>query len=57
MPGTTVTDEGDLEDVLAEALAHDGPALVDVHTDQMAKVFPMVPQGKGPDSIIVGHKK
>jgi acetolactate synthase-1/2/3 large subunit len=57
MPGTTVTDEGDLEDALAEALAHDGPALVDVHTDQMAKVFPMVPQGKGPDAIIVGHKK
>lgn len=57
MPGTTVTDEGDLEDVLAEALAHDGPALVDVHTDQMAKVFPMVPQGKGPDAIIVGHNK
>ncbi len=56
MPGTTVTDEGDLEDALAEALAHDGPALVDVHTDQTAKVFPMVPQGKGPDSIIVGHK-
>ena len=57
MPGTTVTDEGDLEDALSEALAHDGPALVDVHTDQMAKVFPMVPQGKGPDSIIVGHDK
>ncbi len=57
MPGTTVTAEGDLEDALAEALAHDGPALVDVHTDQMAKVFPMVPQGKGPDSIIVGHNK
>ena len=56
MPGTTVTDEGDLEDALAEALAHDGPALVDVHTDQMAKVFPMVPQGKGPDSIMVGQK-
>ena len=57
MPGTTVTEEGDLEDALAEALAHDGPALVDVHTDQMAKVFPMVPQGKGPDAIIVGHNK
>jgi acetolactate synthase I/II/III large subunit len=56
MPGTTVTDEGDLEDALAEALAHDGPALVDVHTDQMAKVFPMVPQGKGPDAIMVGQK-
>jgi len=25
-----------------------------VHVDSMAKVFPMVPQGKGPDAMIVG---
>jgi acetolactate synthase-1/2/3 large subunit len=56
MPGMTITDESDLEDGLAEILAHDGPALIDVHTDQTAKVFPMVPQGKGPDAMIVGHK-
>jgi acetolactate synthase-1/2/3 large subunit len=54
MPGATVTDEADLEDALAETLAHDGPALIDVHVDSMAKVFPMVPQGKGPDAMIVG---
>ena len=34
--------------------AADGPALVDVHVNPMAKVFPMVPQGKGPGAIIVG---
>ncbi len=56
MPGTTVTEEADLEDALRETLAHDGPALIDVHTDQMAKVFPMVPQGKGPDGLIVSSK-
>jgi acetolactate synthase-1/2/3 large subunit len=56
MPGMTITDESDLEDGLVEILAHDGPALIDVHTDQTAKVFPMVPQGKGPDAMIVGHK-
>ena len=39
---------------LAEAFAADGPALVDVHVNPMAKVFPMVPQGKGPGAIIVG---
>ena len=55
MPGAMVSDEADLEDAVAETLAHDGPALLDVHTDQMAKVFPMVPQGKGPDAMIVGH--
>ena len=50
----TVHDPGDLDDALAEAFAADGPALVDVHVNPMAKVFPMVPSGKGPDAIIVG---
>ncbi len=54
IPGTTVREPGDLEDALAEALATDGPALVDVHVNPMAKVFPMVPQGKGPDAMMVG---
>jgi acetolactate synthase-1/2/3 large subunit len=52
--GQTVRAAGDLEDALREALAHDGPALVDVHVNPLAKVFPMVPQGKGPDAMIVG---
>jgi len=52
--GSTVTEAADLDDALAEALAHDGPALVDVHVNPMAKVFPMVPQGKGPGAMIVG---
>jgi acetolactate synthase I/II/III large subunit len=54
IPGTTVHDPSELDDALAEALASDGPALVDVHVNPTAKVFPMVPQGKGPDSIMVG---
>lgn len=44
----------DLDDALAAAFAVDGPALVDVHINPTAKVFPMVPQGKGPDALIVG---
>jgi len=52
--GQTVRAADDLEDALREALAHDGPALVDVHVNPVAKVFPMVPQGKGPDAMIVG---
>jgi thiamine pyrophosphate-dependent acetolactate synthase large subunit-like protein len=43
-----------MDDAIAEAFAADGPALVDVHVNQMAKVFPMVPSGKGPGAIIVG---
>jgi acetolactate synthase I/II/III large subunit len=53
--GQTVRAAADLEDALREALAHDGPALVDVHVNPTAKVFPMVPQGKGPDAMIVGR--
>ena len=54
VPGTTVEARSELEDALAEALSVDGPALVDVQVNPTAKVFPMVPQGKGPDAIIVG---
>jgi acetolactate synthase-1/2/3 large subunit len=50
----TVHHPGELDDALAEALAADGPALVDVHVNQLAKVFPMVPSGKGPSAMIVG---
>jgi acetolactate synthase I/II/III large subunit len=52
--GHTVREADELEDALAEAFAAAGPALVDVHVNPMAKVFPMVPQGKGPGAIIVG---
>ena len=55
IPGTAVTDPSELDDALAEAFAIDGPALVDVQVNPMAKVFPMVPQGKGPDALIVGN--
>ncbi len=55
MPGVTITEEGDLEDALRETFAHDRPALIDVRTHEFAKVFPMVPQGKGPDAMIVGE--
>lgn len=53
--GVAVHDPTELDDALAEAFAVDGPALVDVHVNPMAKVFPMVPQGKGPDALIVGN--
>jgi acetolactate synthase-1/2/3 large subunit len=50
----TVHAPEDLDGAIAEAFAADGPALVDVHVNQMAKVFPMVPSGKGPGAMIVG---
>jgi acetolactate synthase I/II/III large subunit len=50
----TVHDPSDLDSAIAEAFAADGPALVDVHVSPLAKVFPMVPSGKGPGDIMVG---
>jgi len=54
IPGSTVSRREELDDALAEALAVEGPALIDVRVSSSAKVFPMVPQGKGPDAMIVG---
>ena len=56
IPGSTVNEPHELEDAIAEAMSCDGPALVDVHVNPTAKVFPMVPQGKGPDAVIVGSE-
>ena len=56
IPGSTVNEPHELEDAIAEAMNCDGPALVDVHVNPTAKVFPMVPQGKGPDAVIVGSE-
>ncbi len=41
------------ETVLAAALDHDGPALVDVHIEREANVYPMVPAGEPLDNIIL----
>ncbi len=53
IPGMRVEDPDDLDDALRETLSTDGPALIDVQVNRDAKVFPMVPQGKGPDAMLV----
>jgi len=53
IPGTRVEDPDDLEDALRETLSTDGPALIDIQVNRDAKVFPMVPQGKGPGAMLV----
>jgi acetolactate synthase I/II/III large subunit len=52
--GTSIDDPSELEDALAEMLLSDESGLIDIRTNPMAKVFPMVPQGKGPDAVLVG---
>ncbi len=53
IPGVRIDDPAELDDALRETLATDGPALIDVQVNRDAKVFPMVPQGKGPDAMMV----
>ncbi len=53
MPGLSVDRMEDLEEGLIATLNSDGPALINVNVDPMAKVFPMVPQGEGPGAVIV----
>lgn len=53
MPGISVDRIEDLEEGLLATLNTDGPALINVNVDPMAKVFPMVPQGEGPGAVIV----
>ena len=53
IPGMRVEDPSDLDDALRETLSTDGPALIDIQVNRDAKVFPMVPQGKGPDAMLV----
>jgi len=53
MPGVSVDRAEDLEAGLLATLNADGPALINVNVDPLAKVFPMVPQGEGPGAVIV----
>ena len=43
----------DHDEALLATLNAEGPALVNINVDPMAKVFPMVPQGEGPGAVIV----
>jgi acetolactate synthase-1/2/3 large subunit len=53
MPGVSVDRAEDLEEGLLATLNADGPALININVDPIAKVFPMVPQGEGPGAVIV----
>jgi acetolactate synthase-1/2/3 large subunit len=53
MPGVSVDRAEDLEAGLLATLNADGPALININVDPIAKVFPMVPQGEGPGAVIV----
>ena len=50
-----VTDKAELDRVIDEFLAFDGPAFLEVMIDPMASVYPMVGPGMGYDQMITGE--
>ncbi|ELY52225.1 biosynthetic-type acetolactate synthase large subunit [Natronolimnohabitans innermongolicus] len=43
--GFRIDDYDEVADTIDEALAYDGPSVIDVHIDPQANVYPMVPSG------------
>ncbi|RQH01336.1 biosynthetic-type acetolactate synthase large subunit [Natrarchaeobius oligotrophus] len=43
--GYRIDDYDDVADTIADALAYDGPSVIDAHIDPQANVYPMVPSG------------
>ncbi len=44
--GMTISDPNELEDAIAQMLAHDGPVLLDVRVRRDENCYPMIPPGK-----------
>ncbi|MEA3345515.1 MAG: thiamine pyrophosphate-dependent enzyme, partial [Chloroflexota bacterium] len=43
--GLTVTEEDQVRAAIEEAMAHDGPVVIDFRTEREENVYPMVPAG------------
>jgi acetolactate synthase-1/2/3 large subunit len=52
--GMTVDQRADVDDAIARAWDHDGPALIDFRVEREVNVFPIVPQGKSLGEMMVG---
>ena len=52
--GFRVTKKADLPRVMAEFLAHDGPAVMDALVEKHEHVYPMLPAGKTVDDMVLG---
>ncbi len=53
VPGRQVSDPKELDDAIAEMLAHDGPFLLHVKVEKEDNIFPMVPSGKAVSEIVL----
>jgi len=52
--GFRVTKQADLPKVMAEFLAHEGPAVLEAMVEKHEHVYPMVPAGKSVDDMVLG---
>jgi acetolactate synthase-1/2/3 large subunit len=52
-----VTDPADLDGVIKEMIAYDGPVVVDVAVDKAENCFPMVPSGAAHNEMILADDK
>ncbi len=52
--GLRATKVGEMDNVIKEMLAHDGPVVVDVMVDQHENVYPMIPAGAAHHEIVLG---
>lgn len=52
MKGIRIDKIDQVHGMIEEAMAHDGPVLVDARVVHKAKVYPMVPAGKGNDEML-----
>ncbi|WP_174286603.1 biosynthetic-type acetolactate synthase large subunit [Sphingomonas bacterium] len=51
--GIRISAPGELDDGIADMLAHDGPAIVDCRVAQLANCFPMIPSGAAHTDMIL----
>jgi acetolactate synthase-1/2/3 large subunit len=54
MKGLRATKLSEMDMMLEELLAHDGPVLADLHVDPKENVFPMIPAGAAHNEMILG---
>jgi acetolactate synthase I/II/III large subunit len=52
--GLTIDRQADVDDAIARAWSHDGPAVIDFRVEREVNVFPIVPQGKSLGEMMVG---
>lgn len=52
--GLRATKISEVDNVIFQMLAHDGPVVADIHVDQNENVYPMIPAGAAHNEILLG---